>query len=153
MKRITNIDMETNCKHLETALRRFMKQYPGHEEWQECFQWMYDNNVEFYSDNVFADGTYNAQWLYALHLIADTNYYYIALIERRQKHSKRRETKTMTNEKIKAILNAHYIECAESKDRIYALEKWLDTKTGCFEQELTDVTNWSKKQLLDWLGY
>lgn len=60
----------------------------------------------------------------------------------------------MTNEKIKAILNAHYIEYATTPGgKIYALEKWLDTKTGRFEQELTDVTGWTRRQLLDWLGY
>ena len=60
----------------------------------------------------------------------------------------------MKRETIKAILNAHYIEYATTPNgKIYALETWKDTKTDLFEQELTDVTNWTRRQLLDWLGY
>ena len=83
MKRITDIDMNITCKKFETALRRFMKKYPGHEEWEETFQWMYESGTNFYCDNLFADGTKNIDWSYALHLDSyDSGHYYLALIER-----------------------------------------------------------------------
>ena len=82
MKRVTDIDMETKAAHFSTALNRFMKKYPGHEEWGETFEWMYANDVDFFSDNVMADGTKNEEWRYALHLDRfDDNVYYFALIE------------------------------------------------------------------------
>lgn len=83
MTRKTNIDMDITCKKFETALNRFFKKYPEHEEWREVFEWMYENNVEFYSDNFFADGTKNEKWCYALHLdIFESGHFYMALIER-----------------------------------------------------------------------
>jgi hypothetical protein len=60
----------------------------------------------------------------------------------------------MKRERIISILENHYITWAAGPaGKIYALETWKDTKTGLFECEMTDVTGWSKKQLLDWLGY
>lgn len=83
MTKTTDIDLDTTCKTFETALRRFMKKYPGHEEWEETFQWMYENGVDFFCDNTFADGTKNRDWCYALHLdVYDSGHYYMALIER-----------------------------------------------------------------------
>lgn len=82
MKRITDIDADYTCKKFSTALRRFMKQYPGHEEWEETFQWMYENEIDFFCDNLFADGTKNLDWSYALHLDVYEEHFYLALIER-----------------------------------------------------------------------
>ena len=60
----------------------------------------------------------------------------------------------MKRERIISILERHYIEYATTPSgKIYAVEKWFNTKTGLFESEITDVTGWSKKQLYDWLGY
>lgn len=83
MKRITNIDAEISCKKFSTALNRFMKKYPGHEEWKETFEWMYENGIDFFCDDTYADGTKNTDWCYALHLdVYDSGHYYMALIER-----------------------------------------------------------------------
>ena len=82
MKRTTNIDMNTNCKKFKTALNRFMKKFPGHEEWAETYEWMYENDVDFFSDTMMADGTKNDNWCYALHLDVYDGAYYMALVER-----------------------------------------------------------------------
>ena len=82
MKRIIDVDMECRCKKLSTALDRFFKKYPNLTEWRETFEWMGENNVDFFCDNKFADGRENKDWCYALHLDIDENYYYIAVIER-----------------------------------------------------------------------
>lgn len=83
MKRVTDIDMDTTCKKFATALSRFMKKYPGHEEWKETFEWMHESGTDFFCDNLFADGTKNNDWCYALHLDEyDSGHFYLALIER-----------------------------------------------------------------------
>lgn len=82
MKRITDIDGTYDCKKFSTALRRFMKKYPAHEEWKETFQWMYESGTDFFCDNMFADGTKNPDWCYALHLDVNEDNFYLALIER-----------------------------------------------------------------------
>ena len=83
MTRITDIDADITCKKFETALNRFMKKYPNHEEWRETFEWMYENGIDFFCDNMFADGTKNNDWCYALYLdVYDSGHYYLALIER-----------------------------------------------------------------------
>lgn len=82
MKRITNIDFETNCKKFETALERFMKKYPGHEEWKETFAWMFETKTDFFCDNIMGDGSRNDNWCYALHLDILENGFYMALVER-----------------------------------------------------------------------
>ena len=83
MKRVTNIDADITCKKFKTALNRFMKKYPGHEEWAETYEWMYENGIDFFCDNLFADGTENKNWSYALHLdVYESGHYYMALIER-----------------------------------------------------------------------
>lgn len=83
MRRITYIDADITCKQFETALRRFMKKYPGHEEWIETFEWMFESGTSFFCDNLMADGTKNNDWSYALHLdVYDSGHFYLALIER-----------------------------------------------------------------------
>lgn len=80
-RRITDIDGEYNCKRFSTALKKFMKEHPGHEEWEETFQWMFETETDFFSDNFFADGTKNQDWSYALHLDVYEECFYLALIE------------------------------------------------------------------------
>ena len=82
MKRIIDVDMECRCKKLSTALDRFFKKYPNLTEWRETFEWMAENNQDFFCDNKFADGTENKEWRYALHLDIEENYFYMAVIER-----------------------------------------------------------------------
>lgn len=83
MKRITNVDAYITCKKFSTALDRFFKKFEGHEEWRETFEWMHEEGIEFFCDDLLADGTKNQDWCYALHLETfDNGYYYMALIER-----------------------------------------------------------------------
>lgn len=82
MKRIIDVDMECRCKKLSTALDRFFRKYPDLKGWRETFEWMADNNKDFECDNLFADGTKNENWGFALHLDIEENYFYMAVIER-----------------------------------------------------------------------
>lgn len=76
-------EMETECKHYETAMRRFAKKYPeAHEEWREYFDWMHENGKHSDNDMVLADGTYNKYWRWALILEEVEGFYYISVIER-----------------------------------------------------------------------
>lgn len=82
MKRIIDVDMECRCKKLSTALDRFFKKNPALNYWRETFEYMAENNLDFFSDNTMADGTKNNDWCYALHLDIEENYFYMAVIER-----------------------------------------------------------------------
>jgi len=82
MKRIINIDMEIATKNIQTALNKFFKKYPSLIYWKENFEYMYENNQDFFSDNKMGDGTKNINWCYALHLDINENSIYIAIIER-----------------------------------------------------------------------
>lgn len=82
MTRTVNVDMDITCKKFETALNRFFKKYPELDYWKETFEWMFEDNVDFFCDNRYADGTKNYDWS-ALHLDCfDSGHYYIAVIER-----------------------------------------------------------------------
>lgn len=50
--------------------------------WKETFEYMYENNQDFFCDNVWADGTKNNDWTYALHLDDNGGSYYLCVIER-----------------------------------------------------------------------
>jgi len=82
MRRIIEVEMETKCKKLETALDRFFKKHPALNYWRETFEYMAENNLDFFSDNRMADGTNNKDWAYALHLDINENDFYICVIER-----------------------------------------------------------------------
>lgn len=82
MQRTVDIDMEVNTKNINTALNRFFKKYPSLNYWIETFEYMYENNQDYFSDNKLADGTNNINWCYALHLDINENSIYIAVIER-----------------------------------------------------------------------
>lgn len=82
MKRIIDVDMECKCKKLSTALDKFFKKHPSLNYWRETFEYMAENNLDFFSDNTMADGTKNKDWAYALHLDINENYFYICVIER-----------------------------------------------------------------------
>ncbi len=76
-------ELETECKSYETAMRRFTKKYPeAHGEWREHFDWMHENGKCSENDKVMADGTYNKDWRWALHLDEGEGIYYICVIER-----------------------------------------------------------------------
>ena len=82
MKRIIEEEMETRCKKVSTALDRFFKKNPTLNYWRETFEYMAENNLDFFSDNTMADGTKNNDWCYALHLDINENDFYICVIER-----------------------------------------------------------------------
>lgn len=83
MTRKVSVDMDITCKKFETALNRFFKKYPELDYWKETFEWMFEDGVDFFCDNLFADGTRNHDWSYALHLDCfDSGHYYMAVIER-----------------------------------------------------------------------
>ena len=83
MKRIVDVDMSMNCKKFSTALKRFFNTFPEQkEEWKETFEYMYENDVDFFCDDTMGDGTRNDEWRYALHLDHDEEHYYMALIVR-----------------------------------------------------------------------
>lgn len=82
MKRIIEAEMETRCKKISTALDRFFKKNPTLDYWRETFEYMAENNLDFFSDSIMADGTKNKDWAYALHLDINENDFYICVIER-----------------------------------------------------------------------
>lgn len=82
MKRIIEAEMETKCKKISTALDRFFQKNPALNYWRETFEYMAENNLDFFSDNTMADGTKNKNWAYALHLDINENEFYICVIER-----------------------------------------------------------------------
>ena len=57
----------------------------------------------------------------------------------------------MNNNKIKSILNAHFIEYKEVNGCLLVEDNY--TKDGTAFSEWIDITNWSMSQLAYWLGY
>lgn len=82
MERIVDVDMEVKCKKVKTALNRFFKKYPELNYWREQFEWMAENDIDFYCNNLYNDGTRNSEWSHALHLDTYEDHCYIAVIER-----------------------------------------------------------------------
>lgn len=87
MKRVIEAEFETTAKKFETALNRFFKKYPELDYWKEQFEYMYEHNIDFTCDNIFADGTTNENWSWALHLVINDlvmndDSYYFCVIER-----------------------------------------------------------------------
>jgi hypothetical protein len=82
MKRTIDVDIEVTTKNINTALNKFFKKYPSLIYWKENFEYMYENNQDFFCDDKLADGTKNNKWCYALHLDINENSIYMAVIER-----------------------------------------------------------------------
>ena len=84
MARVVNVDMEMRVAKVETAFNRFFKKYPELEYWRETFEYMANNNEDFFSDYYFdtANRVRNENWGYALHLNVDDKFVYMAVIER-----------------------------------------------------------------------
>lgn len=82
MKIVTEVDMEIECKKFSTALNRFFKKYPELEYWKETFEYMFENNQDFFADTKLANGERNPDWAYALHLDVYEDHFYMAVIER-----------------------------------------------------------------------
>lgn len=82
MKRILEIEKEyTRFKGIK-AINYFFNTHPELEYWREQFEWMLENGVSSFSDNIMNDGTKNKNWSYALQFDNEENYSYICIIER-----------------------------------------------------------------------
>lgn len=82
MKRIVNIDFETNCKNAKTALARFAKKFPEQfEEWGELIEWMLETGHEMQDDSILGDGS-KQPFTWAVHALHEENWFYFAVIER-----------------------------------------------------------------------
>ena len=88
MTRTVEIEFETKAVNVKTAIDRFFVKHPSLKYWKETFEYMAENNEDFFSDITMADGTRNNDWAYALHLdinahISDNKKdFYICVIER-----------------------------------------------------------------------
>lgn len=82
MKRVIEVEMTTKTKKVATAINKFFKKYPELDYWKEVFEYMAENNKDFECDNLFADGTDNKDWTYALHLDINEDNVYMCVIER-----------------------------------------------------------------------
>ena len=82
MKRVIEVEFETRCKNAKTAIDRFFKKFPSLDYWKEAFEYMAENNIDFYCDNKYADGTVNKDWIYALHFDSSEDFHYLCIIER-----------------------------------------------------------------------
>lgn len=63
----------------------------------------------------------------------------------------------MTIQQIERILEQHNIKYKNGQQgewpTIQAVDTSVDIKTGEYIEELVDVTDWSIKQMYQWLGY
>lgn len=82
MKRVIEAELETNATKFEIALGRFMRKFPELIYWKETFEYMHDNKLPIFCDDLLADGSKNAEWRYALHLDEDGDKFYMCVIER-----------------------------------------------------------------------
>ncbi len=84
MRTVINVDATYFVAKFETALRRFLKKYPELDYWKEMFEWMYENDVDYESNSLMSDNTYNPNWTYTLRLDAEDHCFYFCVIEREQ---------------------------------------------------------------------
>lgn len=84
MKRFYEKDMQTKCISGMTALNRYFKRHPEHEdEWRETLEWMLKENVQHIDDTVCGDGSYNEYWWYSIDVEQpDEGYWYISIVLR-----------------------------------------------------------------------
>lgn len=52
-----------------------------------------------------------------------------------------------------AILNAHGVQTKVEGNKTYALDEWFNTITKKNGSKWVNVTNWTTKQVRDFLGY
>lgn len=82
MTRTVEIEMTLKTNNVEKAINKFFSKHPDIEYWRETFEYMSDKNEDFFCDNIFADGSNNSDWTYALHLDTNENSVYMCVIER-----------------------------------------------------------------------
>ena len=73
MTRTVEVEMTTRTNKVEKAINKFFSKHPELEYWKETFEYMAENNEDFFSDTTMADGTRNKNWAYALHLDINEN--------------------------------------------------------------------------------
>lgn len=81
MARVIEVEKEYKATP-EKAIAKFFKKFTQLEYWKDTFEYMAENGESFFCDNLFADGTENKDWAYALHLDRNGDYTYICIIER-----------------------------------------------------------------------
>lgn len=81
MKRVIEVEMESRGT-AKQVIAKFFKRHPELDYWKEQFEYMAENNKDFECDNLYADGTKNPDWIYALHLDVNEDSVYICVIER-----------------------------------------------------------------------
>lgn len=117
-RRTVNIDFDTRCKKLETALKRFYAKYPELEkDSREQYEYMYENGIE-HEDN--APPTDRDAWTWCVWLCHDDGYFYFAWIEREPEEAEPEqpetetaeadETETETNEQEEPKMKYDYVE-------------------------------------------
>ena len=81
MERVIEIDKEYRLNP-ETAIKKFFNKHTEISYWKETFEYMLENGLDHFADNILVDGTRNKDWTYSLHLYVEDNYTYICVIER-----------------------------------------------------------------------
>lgn len=82
MTRIVEVEKEYTRFQGQKAIEKFFETHKKLDYWKETFEWMLENNIDFFSDDVMNDGTRNKDWSYTLHLDNEETYTYICIIER-----------------------------------------------------------------------
>lgn len=49
MKRVIEVEMETRCKNVKTALNRLFKKYPALDYWREVFEYIWLKTIKIFS--------------------------------------------------------------------------------------------------------
>lgn len=81
MERIIEAEMEIKAKKDETAINRFFKKYSEIDYWKETFEYMVENGVEHFVNDLDNMGN-KIDWSYSLWFIRSDDSVYMAVIER-----------------------------------------------------------------------
>ena len=82
MTRTVEVEMTIRTNNVEKAINKFFIKHRVLDYWKDTFEYMKENNDDFFSDTIMADGTKNSEWRYALHLDISENLVYMCVIER-----------------------------------------------------------------------
>ena len=82
MKRTIEVEMNSRTNNVTKAIDKFFTKHPKLDYWKETFEYMAENNEDFFADTRLADGTNNKDWTYALHLDVNEDTVYMCVIER-----------------------------------------------------------------------
>jgi hypothetical protein len=117
-RRTVNIDFDTRCKKIETALKRFYAKYPELEkDSREQYEYMYENGIE-HEDN--APPTDRDAWTWRVWLCHDDGYFYFAWIEREPEETEPEQPETETAEADETETNEQEENTMEIRHNEYA---------------------------------